>query len=158
MLTLLILASCSRSEGCEEVIIPDDFELGVVSKYDSVYAHSLGADEYGMHKYVMALLRKGPNREYSEEFGDSLQKAHMDNINRLAEEGLLVLAGPTFDETDLQGVFIFNVETIEEARKLTETDPAIQYGSLVMELHPWYGSAAVMEINKIHAKVSKTNI
>ena len=32
---------------------------------------------------------------------------------------------------------------------------AIQAGSLVMELHPWYGSAAVMMINEVHAKLQK---
>ena len=46
----------------------------------------------------------------------------------------------------------------EEAEALTNTDPAIQAGSLVMELIPWYGSAALMEVNEIHGKIAKINI
>ncbi len=50
----------------------------------------------------------------------------------------------------VSGIYIFNVETVKEAKKLTETDPVIIFGSLVMELKPWYGSAALMEVNEIH--------
>ena len=56
---------------------------------------------------------------------------------------------------NLRGIYIFNVESVEEAKKLTETDPAIKAGSLVMELHPWYGSAALGLVNKYHDKISK---
>jgi uncharacterized protein YciI len=73
----------------------------------------------------------------------------------MAEEGKLVLAGPFLDDGELRGIYVFNVETVEEARALTATDPAIQAGSLVMELKPWYGSAAVMSINEMHPKLQK---
>ena len=35
------------------------------------------------------------------------------------------------------------------------TDPAVQAGRLVMELHPWYGSAALMTVNETHKRVAK---
>jgi len=81
----------------------------------------------------------------------------MENIRRLAEAGKLLLAGPFIDEGDIRGIYIFDVPTLEEARALTETDPAIQAGSLEMELRPWYGSAAVREINAIHSRIAKEN-
>ncbi|MEL6823139.1 MAG: YciI family protein, partial [Calditrichota bacterium] len=87
-----------------------------------------------------------------------LQAAHMANIRKMAEEGKLSLAGPFINDGDLRGIYIFNVETLEESRALTETDPAIQHGSLVMELHPWYGSAAVVGINEVHQTLSKTKM
>ncbi len=117
---------------------------------DTALAKALGADAYGMRSYVMAFLKSGPNRNQSQEEAAILQKAHMDNIGRLAEEGKLVVAGPFLDDGELRGIYIFNVATVEEAKKLTETDPAIQAGRLVMELHPWYGSAALMKVNEIH--------
>lgn len=79
----------------------------------------------------------------------------MANINRMAEEGKLVTAGPFMDDGELRGIYIFNVATVEEAKALTETDPAVQAGRLVMELHPWYGSAALMEMNNLHKKLAK---
>ena len=68
---------------------------------------------------------------------EALQKAHLANINRLAEMKKLVVAGPFGDDTPLRGIFVFKVASIDEARALTETDPAVQAGRLVMDVHPW---------------------
>ena len=76
----------------------------------------------------------------------------------MAEAGQLVLAGPFMDTGEIRGIYIFNVRTIEEAELLTATDPAIESGRLLMELHPWYGSAALMQINTLHKKISKKDI
>lgn len=86
-----------------------------------------------------------------------IQRANLDNIRRMAKNGDLVLAGPFMDGGDIRGIYIFNVSTVEEARVLTETDSAIQAGRLQMELHPWYGSPALMKVNEIHASISKEN-
>ncbi len=126
--------------------------------YDSLKAEKFGADDYGMKQYVIAFLKRGPNRIQDSSKAVELQKAHLKNINKLAEEGKLVLAGPFLDNEDVRGIYIFDVKTIEEARKLTETDPAIKAGSLIMELRPWYGSAALKEINQIHKTLEKVSV
>ena len=123
--------------------------------YDSTLAKKLGADEYGMKHYVMAFLKRGPQRDQDSITAAEIQKGHMANINSLAEEGKLVVAGPFEDDGEIRGIFIFNVATLEEAQALTSTDPAVQSGRLIMELHPWYGSAALMEVNSLHGKLSK---
>ena len=120
---------------------------------DTALSKRLGADAYGMKPYVMALLKSGPNRSQDSATAATLLKAHLANIQRLANEGKLVLAGPFLDETGLQGIYIFNVRTVEEAKALTESDPAIKAGRLVMELHPWYGSAALQMVNELHARI-----
>ncbi|HZZ74911.1 MAG TPA: YciI family protein [Puia sp.] len=126
--------------------------------YDSVLAKKLGADQYGMKHYVMAFLKTGPNQITDSLKRIELQKAHLKNIIRLAKEGKLIVAGPFLDDQPVEGIFIFNVETIEEARALTNTDPAIQSGELVMELRPWYGSAALVEITALHQKIQKKSV
>lgn len=127
----------------------------IQTTFDSTLAKKLGADKYGMKRYVMAFLKSG-----SVKIGDStkrakLQLAHLNNITRLANEGKLIIAGPFLDDQEIRGIFIFNVETLEEAKTLTETDPAIKAGTLIMELHPWYGSAALMETTRIHSKIQR---
>ncbi len=126
------------------------------SEYDPELAQKLGADDYGMKMYVMALLKAGPNRDQSPEQAAELQKAHMDNIKRMAEEGVLVLAGP-FGKNDqgLRGIYVFDVSTVEEAKALTETDPAIQAGRLKMELIPWYGTAVLMQATELSKSIAK---
>jgi|SRR5579863_6736920 len=127
-------------------------------QYDAQLAQKLGADEYGMKTYVMAFLKTGPNRLKDSAARAELQKAHLKNITRLADEGKLIVAGPFLDNQDIRGIFIFNVSTVEEAKKLTETDPAIKAGSLIMELHPWYGSAALVEAYRLHKMVQKKSV
>ncbi|OCX54801.1 hypothetical protein BEL04_04525 [Mucilaginibacter sp. PPCGB 2223] len=127
-------------------------------QYDAALAKKLGADEYGMKKYVMAFLKEGPNREKDPIKAAALQKAHLQNIIRLANEGKLLIAGPFLDDQPVEGIFIFNVSTIEEARALTATDPAIKAGSLTMELRPWYASAALMEVYATHKKLEKKSV
>jgi uncharacterized protein YciI len=127
-------------------------------QYDAQLAQKLGADQYGMKTYVMAFLKAGPNRLKDSVARAELQKAHLKNITRLVAEGKLIVAGPFMDDQPIRGIFIFNVTTVEEARKLTETDPAIKAGSLIMELHPWYGSAGLMETVSIHKKIEKVSV
>jgi uncharacterized protein YciI len=68
---------------------------------------------------------------------EELQKAHLANIVRLNNMNKLIVAGPFGDEGTMRGIFVFRVSSMEEARLLTETDPAIKAGRLALELHPW---------------------
>ncbi len=127
-------------------------------EYDSALAKKLGADKYGMKHYVMAFLKSGPNRITDSLKRIEIQKAHLKNIFRLADEGKLIIAGPFLDEQPVEGIFILNTETIDDAKILVNSDPAIQGGILVAELRPWYGSAALMEINAIHKRIQKKSV
>jgi len=68
---------------------------------------------------------------------EEIQKGHMANINRLAEMKKLIAAGPFGDDGRLRGIFVFRVESLEEAKSLTASDPAIQAGRLAMDIHTW---------------------
>jgi uncharacterized protein YciI len=125
--------------------------------FDSALAARVGADEYGMKHYVLAFLKSGKTKIEDEARRNELMKAHLKNIQRMANEGKLVVAGPFLDKQSFRGIYIFNVTSIEEAEKLTMTDPAIQAGTLEMELHPWYGSAALMEVVRIHKTLERAD-
>ena len=133
-------------------------EPSIAFAYDSTLAAKLSADEYGMKQYVIAFLRKGPYRDQDSMKTAQIMRKHLDNITRMADEGRLAIAGPFLDDGEIRGIYIFNVSTIEEAKALTETDPAIKEGRLVMELHQWYGSAALMTVNDVHKKIAKNKI
>lgn len=157
----ILLISCGK-ENRREIIVKERV-LEVVNStdengFDSIRAMKDGADQYGMRQYVMAFLERGPNRDLDSAAAMELQRQHLDNIGRMAEIGKLAIAGPFLDDGDVRGIYIFNVSSVEEARELTNSDPAIQAGSLVMRLRPWYGSAALFEVNEIHNSIAKINI
>lgn len=128
------------------------------SSYDSSLAKRVGADEYGMKRYVMAFLKAGTVTIRDSVQREEIQRKHLHNIKRLAAEGTLLLAGPFLDRQSLRGIFLFNVATVEEASTLAETDPAVQAGVLVFELHPPYGTAALMEIPRIHKTIERKSV
>jgi uncharacterized protein YciI len=66
-----------------------------------------------------------------------IQKAHLANINRLVEMKKLVVAGPFGGNGPLRGIFVFKVASLEEAKELADTDPAVQAGRLALEVRPW---------------------
>jgi len=72
-----------------------------------------------------------------------LQEEHLANIRRLAESGKLLLAGPFTDGGDLRGMFVFKVDSMEEAKALAEADPAVKAGRLRVEFHPWYSAKGI---------------
>jgi len=90
-----------------------------------------------MKNYFMVFLKKGLNRTQDSLEVEKIQEGHMANIRRLGDEGKLIVAGPFLDDSDLRGIFIFDVPTLEEVKNLCETDPAIKSGRLSYEIHPW---------------------
>lgn len=125
-------------------------------KYDAALAKKLGADEYGMKNYIMVILKTGSAKIEDKNKLNELFKGHMDNINKLADEGKLVVAGP-FGKNDknYRGIFIFNVKTVEEANALLAGDPAVKEKLLEAEILPWYGSAALGEYLKVHKTIEQ---
>ncbi len=123
--------------------------------YDEAAAREFGADRYGMRNYVVAFLKRGPNRPADPAKAEALQRAHLKNIARLAGLGKLALAGPFLDDGELRGIYVFCVDSLAEAEALTRSDPAVQAGSLVMELREWYGSAALMAVNAVHGRLER---
>lgn len=124
--------------------------------YDKELAESLGADDYGMKQYVFVILKTGSNKVEDQAKLNELFRGHMANIERLASEGKLLVAGPFMkNDKGYRGIFIFNVKTIEEAEALLESDPAVKEKLFEAEMTQWYGSAALGEYLKTHEKIEK---
>lgn len=125
-------------------------------KYNKTLADSLGADDYGMKRYVLVMLKTGKGKAASKAEEDSLFSGHMANIGRLAGIGKLVVAGPLQkNDKSYRGIFILNTATVEEANALLATDPAVKAQLLEAELFGWYGSAALPMYLPFHDDVKK---
>ena len=104
--------------------------------------------QYGnMKGYWMVFLYSGPNRKHDSASADKIQKAHIENIERLAKEGKLIMAGPMGDKTDLRGIFILDCKDSIEAINLVRSDTAVKTGRLRFEIHPWWTATGTYILN-----------
>lgn len=124
-------------------------------QYDAELAKSLGGDERGMRSYVLVILKTGPNKVPEGPARNKMFEGHFANIQRLAAEKKLVLAGPFEGADGWRGVFVFATPDIAQARTYVATDPVIVNGEMVAEYHKFYGSAGLMMVNEIHNKIQK---
>ncbi len=124
--------------------------------YNESLAKTLGADEYGMKQYILVMLKTGDNKTAGKQESNEAFRGHMENIDKLVKDGKLIVAGPLGkNDKTYRGIFILNVPTIEEARELVLTDPAIKANLLAADLFEWYGSAALAEYLPISDKIWK---
>ena len=122
--------------------------------FDAALAQRTGADERGMRRYVLVILKTGPTRVPDGDARTAMFAGHMANIERLAKEGRLALAGPFMqDPSGWRGLFVLAVDDIEQAKALVASDPVIANGEMVAEYHPWYGSAANMLVAEWHERL-----
>ena len=100
-----------------------------------------------MQTYYFVLLYRGDRAEaIPAESLEAIQSAHMANIQRLADEKKMALAGPFTDDTPLRGLFVLRAASLDEAKQLCDTDPAIHSGRLKAEIHPWYGPRGIRTV------------
>jgi len=125
-----LIVGCSNENKTPEVSItqPEKYDL---SKDTSVYSGE-------MKRYWLVLLKKGPNRNQDSISAEKIQAAHMANINRLAKEGKLIMAGPIGVEDDLRGIFLMNCADSTEVENFVRTDSAVITGRLIMKYYPWW--------------------
>lgn len=125
------------------LLLPFFLLTGILLAQEKQNTLKTGKPEYEMKQYFLVLLKRGPNKDLDSLQLQEVQKGHMAHINKMAEDKKLAVAGPFGDDTDLRGIFIFDVETFEEAKALTEQDPAVKAGRLIMEIHPWWAARGV---------------
>lgn len=141
-----LLCACSHTPGAADAAAP---------AYDPTLAQSLGADEHGMRQYVLVILKTGPNRVPDGTERDEMFRGHFANIQRLAGEGKLAVAGPLDGVDGWRGLFMLAVPDVEQASRLVASDPVIIKGEMIAEYHLFYGSAALMLVPDAHPKVTK---
>ena len=107
-----------------------------VKQYDFSKDTSVYSGE--MKRYWLVFLKKGPNRNHDSISAAKIQEVHIANINRLAKEGKIIMAGPMGTDGDLRGIFIMDCKDSSEVARFVNTDTAVITGRLRMEYYPWW--------------------
>ena len=128
-LVLVSAVACNdKKHETEATITPANYDL---QSDTTVYSKE-------MKRFWLVELRKGPNRNQDSASRVKIQAAHIANIERLAKEGKIIMAGPIGIEDDLQGIFLMNCSDSTEVEKFVQTDTAVITGRLIMKYYPWW--------------------
>lgn len=109
------------------------------------------APKVDFEKHYLVILRRGPSwtPEVTPDV-ERIQREHLAHLGRMAETGKMVIAGPFGEQQDptFRGMCLYKTETLEEARKLAEEDPAVKAGRLKVEIMAWYTEKGYMTFPK----------
>ncbi len=86
----------------------------------------------------MIFLKTGPHRDQPKAEAEEIQRAHIANIERLAKDGKILIAGPFENAGEMKGIFIMDCKDSLEAVSLVNTDPAVKAGRLGFEVKSWW--------------------
>jgi uncharacterized protein len=100
-----------------------------------------------LEAFELVLLRtpENPPAFQDAEVG-RIQAEHLAFYAGLRESGQVVTNGPVMEQPDpsLRGIAFYRVGSLEQARGLAETDPAVRAGRLAVEVMTWYCAPGTM--------------
>lgn len=127
MLKLYVNSSFSQTKSSSNTNLPDH-QSDKTKRID---------DQGEMKTYYMVFLVKGDNRSQDSVTSVKIQNEHLQHLTKMYNEGKMDIAGPFLDEGDARGICVYNVATLEEAKALAESDPAVKAGRLKVVIRPW---------------------
>jgi uncharacterized protein len=93
-----------------------------------------------LHRFQLILLRRPDDAPgYDDAAAEQIQRDHLAFYRAMREAGHVVTNGPVLEQPDeaLRGMAIFATESVERARELANTDPAVRAGRLEVEAMTW---------------------
>ncbi len=123
------------------IIACNDHSHVKTANTESIQTEKKDSMVYGeMKQYWLVFLKKGPNRNQDSITRARIQQAHLANIDRLAAEKVIIMAGPMGYKysNDLQGIFIMDAKDSTTAASFINSDSAVITGRLRFEIHPWW--------------------
>lgn len=131
--TLILLAACQPTE-------ENNTEQTADTANTKTEEQTIQEGEFELKQYYFVMLTRGTKRGEITDTAkiNQLQMGHLANIDRLYNEGKILVAGPFGDDGNWRGILIFNCPTQEEVEQHLHTDPMIQAGWLGYEVHPWW--------------------
>jgi len=97
-----------------------------------------------MKMYHVILAKKGPNwKSQGSEEGMDVRMRIIENVRKGAAEGLIVSAGLVNDETDVEFILIFDIETKTEVYNLMQQAENIKNGYYSVEAYSWFAPEGI---------------
>lgn len=92
-----------------------------------------------MKEYVFVIYNRPKDRpEFSDEFSEKTQAAHLAHNHEMKEKHKMLIAGPFEDGGKMRGILIFNRADMEAVKKIVGADPWVKAGGLEAEFFKLY--------------------
>ncbi len=154
LISILLFSSCKKQQSIpENNDVPDPIITPQKPSVQSIknqltkdgfkifdYVDEESEDTIIMQQYFIAFLKRGPNQSENTSEIDSLQKLHLAHLGKMYKEGYADISGPFGDDGDIRGITIYNTPTQKMADSLANSDPMVQSGRLIIEMHPWWAA------------------
>jgi uncharacterized protein YciI len=121
------------------------FPLALAAWAGAAQASEPAAESAVPEPYFVVFLRPAPDRKpLAQGDRERIQTAHMANIRKMADDGILVAAGPMDDQpTTISGIFVFKAGSLAEARRIAALDPTVAEGRNAVDVHRWMGPKGI---------------
>jgi uncharacterized protein YciI len=99
----------------------------------------------GTEPYYLVFLRPNPDRKAIPQADrERIMTAHLANIHKMADDGVLVAAGPMEDNpATISGIFVFKAGSLDEARRIAALDPTVVEGRNTVDVHRWLAPSGI---------------
>lgn len=86
-------------------------------------------------KYIMVFFSINDKTDHSKEESAEIDALHKEFLNRLNEEGYILMQGTIEDEGSWKEILLVKSTELEEARARFQEDPAVKRGKYNIEFH-----------------------
>jgi len=101
----------------------------------------LGEEPTKFDEFELVILVSGAHPpELDDEASALLHRRHLGHLQAMRRAGHIKVSGPLDEQPDprMRGLSLYQVGSIEEARRLASLDPAVQAGRFALEIMKWY--------------------
>lgn len=100
-------------------------------------------------EYTFVFIRTGPATGLNKEQQEEAFRGHFSNMQRLADERKLLIAGPFGEpraDAAHRGLWVFNTSSAADALAYGSTDPTVELGIFVLSAHPLATAAPIRSL------------
>lgn len=102
--------------------------------------------------YTFVLIHTGPSTTLTPEQQQTAFEGHFSNMQRLADAGRLLIAGPFADpksDPAHRGLWVFDTPSAVQALAWGATDPAVEMGVFALTAHPFTTDAPLGTLHEL---------
>ena len=94
-----------------------------------------------MHMYQVALAKRGPAwKSQNTQEGMDLRMQLIEGVKAAAKKGLVVSAGLVNDESEVEFIIVFDIETKHEVMAILNKAPLVVDGMYTPEVYSWFAT------------------